>query len=126
MAITLNGIVNGLTAIEKPDGYTNPTVTTFSDYESIATLNLTVLKATVENATPSVTMTNIFNDGTIGLVKQVTDILAGDYLATATVTAYAELIRLTNNYSSINGDGDYLTSTPNSYQCTLKLYVKTA
>lgn len=126
MAITLNGVVNGLTATEKPSGYTNPTVTTFSDYESIATLNLTVLKSTVENATASTTMTNIFNDATIGLVKQVTDILAGDYLATATVTAYAELIRLSNNYSDVNGAGAYLTNTPNSYQCTLKLYVKTA
>ena len=126
MAITLNGIVNGLTSNEKPSGYTDPTVTIFTDYESVATLNLTVLKSTVENATASVTMANIFNNGTIGLVKQVTDILTGDYLATATVTAYAELIRLSNNYSDVNGGGAYLTNVANSYQCTLKLYVKTA
>ena len=126
MAITLNGVENNLTSNELPTGYTVPTVATFSDWEYKSTLNLTVLKATVENATASITMDNIFDDGTIGLTKQVTDILAADYLATATVTAYAELVRLSNNYASINGAGTYLTSTANSYECKVLLYVKTA
>ena len=126
MAITLNGVENNLTTNEKPSGYTDPTVTTFTDWEYKNTLDLTVLKATVENATASTTMANIFNDAAIGLTKQVTDILAADYLASATVTAYAELVNLSNNYSDINGSGVYLTDTANSYQCTVILYVKTA
>lgn len=126
MAITNNGTSNELTANEKPSGYTDPTVTKFTDHEYVSTLNLTVLKATVENATASTTMTNIFDDVAIGLDKQIDDILAADYLGTATVTAYAELVGLTNNYSAINGSGVYLTDTAASYQCTVILYVKTS
>ena len=126
MAITNNGTVNSLTSNEIPAGYTRPTVTTFTDFEYKSTLNLTVLKATVENATASTTMANIMADATIGITKQITDILAADYLATATVTAYADLINMSNNYSDVNGSGDYLTDTAASYQCTVILYVKTA
>lgn len=126
MAITLNGVENNLTNNEKPSGYTDPSVTTFTDWEYKNTLDLTVLKATVENATASTTMTNIFDDIAIGLTKQVTDILAADYLATATVTAWAELVNLSNNYSDINGSGEYLTDSTAKYQCKVILYVKTA
>ena len=124
MAITLNGVENNLTSNELPTGYTLPVVTTFEDFEWRNTLNLTVLKSTVENATASTTMTNIFDDAAIGLTKQVTDILAAAYLASATVEAWAELVSLTNNYSSINGEGIYLTDTTNSYQCKVIVYVK--
>jgi len=125
MAITNNGTKNSLTANELPSGYTKPVVSTFTDYEYSRSLTISVLKATVENATASTTMTNIINNATIGITKQITDILAADYLATATVTAYADLVGLSHNLAAINGSALYLTNTPLSYICTVNLYVKT-
>ena len=126
MAITNNGTVNSLTVNQIPSGYTRPTVTQFTDFEYKRTLDLTVLKSTVENVSASVTMTNIIGNGSVGITKQVTDILAGDYLASATVTAYADWIGLSNNYSNLDANGDFLKSTANSYQCEVILYVKTS
>ena len=126
MAITFNNTSNELTANEKPSGYTDPTVTKFATVAGVhvTTLNLTVLKSTVENATASTTMTNIFNDATIGLNKQLSDIVSAAYSATPTVTAYGELVGLSNNFSGVNGDATYLKNTAASYTCTVKLYVK--
>ena len=126
MAIALNGVKNSLTNNQIPTGYSRPAVTTFDDQESIAEYNLTVLKATVENSDPAVTMANILNDAVIGLTKQITDILDADYIATQTVTAWADFTHLSNNYTGISGEGDFLTDTANSYQCKVILYVKTA
>jgi len=122
MAITNNGTVNNLHISLLPSGYTRPTVTTFTDYEYVNDLSLTVLKATVENATASTTMANIIANATIGITKQITDILAADYLATATVTAYASLDSLSTNMAT----EVWLDDTAVSYTCTVKLYVKTA
>lgn len=124
MAITNNGTVNRLRAEELPVGYTRPVVTTFTDHEYTRSLTLSVLKSTVENATASTTMTNIISNATIGINKQITDILAADYLATATVSAYAELIAITLNLANITGTGDYLKNTAASYVCTVRLYIK--
>lgn len=124
MAITNNGTVNSIQVGNLPTGYTRPTVTTFSDYEYKRTLTLNVLKATVETATGAATMTAIIANATIGITKQITDILAADYLATATVTAYADLTHLTHNLAAINGSGDYLKNIALSYVCTVDLYVK--
>lgn len=126
MAITNNGTVNSLPTNQIPAGYTRPTVTTFTDFEYTSILSLTVLKATVENATASTTMTNIIGDAAIGITKKITDILAADYLASATVEAYADFIELSNNFSSLDGKADFLKTTANSYQCKVILYVKTS
>lgn len=124
MAITNNGTVNGLVAAALPSGYTLPTVTTFTDYQYSRTLSLSVLKSTVENATATTTMANIIANATVGITKQITDILALDYLATATVTAYAEITHLTLNLAEVHGNADYLKNTAASYVCTVQLYVK--
>lgn len=125
MAITNNGTKNSLPLAQLPTGYTVPVVTTFTDWEYKRTLTLTVLKSTVENATASTTMTNIFNNATVGLNKQIVDIVAADYLATATVTTYADLTALTTNVSSTSsGDGTWMKSTAVSYTATVNLYVK--
>jgi hypothetical protein len=126
MAIVNNGTKNSLTPNELPSGYIRPTVTTFADYEYSRTLTLNVLKATVEAATGAATMAAIIANATVGITKQIDAILAADYLATATVTAYADLVGLTHNIASINGAGDYLKNTAVSYVCTVNLYVKTS
>ncbi len=124
MAITNNGVVNSLPANQLPSGYTRPTVTTFTDYEYTRTLSLTVLKATVENATRSTTMTNIIENATIGLEKQIVDIIATDFVASETVTTYGKWTVFSNNFVDVTGTGTALTNTAASYTCTVILYVK--
>ena len=127
MAITNNGTKNSLPAAKLPTGYTVPTVTTFTDWEYSRILSLSVLKATVENATPATTMTNIFDDAAIGLDKQIVDIVAADFLATATVTTYAELTDLTTNIVDVSsGDGTWMDDTAVSYVARVILYIKAA
>jgi N-acetylglucosamine kinase-like BadF-type ATPase len=127
MAITNNGTKNSLPADQIPSGYTRPTITTFTDWEYQRTLTLSVLKSTVENATNSTTMTNIFDDAVVGLDAQIEAIVAADYLATATVTTYADLRGLTTNVSDTNdGNGIWLDDTAVSYIATVILYVKVA
>jgi len=124
MAITNNGTVNSLPAAQLPSGYTRPTVTTFTDWEYQRAITLTVLKATVENATRSTTMTNIIGDGTIGLTKQIDDILANDFESSSTITAYLNWTGLSNNFVDVTGTGTALADTAASYTCACTLYVK--
>jgi len=126
MAITNNGTKNSLPSTQLPTGYSRPSVTTFADWEYKRTLSLTVLKSTVENATPATTMANIIANGTIGITQQIDDILAADFLASATVTAYADWTSLTTNYVATTGTDDFLTDTAVSYTCGVTLYVKAA
>ena len=73
------------------------------------------------------TITDIFDDAVVGLDKQIEDIVAADFLASATVTTWAELTALTTNQATVSsGDGTWLTNTALSYVATVKLYVKTA
>jgi len=125
MAIVNNGTRVSLQAVQLPTGYTLPTVTEIADYDYISDLTLNVLKSTVENATDATTLTNILGDAAIGITKQITDILAADYLATATVTAYADLTGINHNIVAVNTTNFY-DNTAVSYVCTVRLYVKAA
>lgn len=127
MALTHNGVRNSLSAGQLPSGYTRPTVTTFSDQEYLFTLNLTVDKATVDDATASTTMANIISNATIGLDKQVEDIINNDFDTTGnTVTAWTDWTGLSNNFTDTTGAGDFLTTATCDYECTVKVYVKVA
>ena len=122
MAIVNNGVKNSLPDGNLPSGYSKPAVTEFTDFEWKNDLKLTVLKSAVENASGAITMAAIVSN----LVAQVDAILAADYIATQTVDAWADLISISNNYKSLRGDADWLTTTVVSYDCTIKFYVKTA
>lgn len=122
MAIVNNGVKNSLPDGNLPSGYTKPAVTEFEDYEYTNDLKLTVLKSAVENANGAVTMAAIVAD----LVSQIDAILAADYISTQTVDAWSDLISMNNNYKSLRGDADWLTTTAASYNCTINFYVKTA
>jgi hypothetical protein len=125
MAITNLNTVNKLPASQIPSGYTLPVVASFKDWTWRRTVTLSVLKATVETATPSTTMAAILANATIGVNKQVTDILAADFLATKTVTSFSELISLRLNTEKINvDDTTYLDNTAESYLCVVVIYVK--
>ena len=126
MAITNNGTKNNLPANQLPSDYTKPAVTAITGALYPRELTLEVLKATVENADPKVTMANIIADAAIGITKQVTDILAADFVATRTVTAHAVFYDLKTNYSDLDTTGDYQTTTAPKYICKVKLFIKTA
>jgi len=123
MAITNNGTKVSLSTNFLPSGYTAPSTTTFTDYEYVRNITLSVTKATVENATKATTLTNIVDDVTVGIDKQITDILAADYLATATVTAFTELYKIDSNIEAGTGS-DFYNNTAVSYTCYVRLYVK--
>ncbi len=123
MAVTYNGCTFELGNEQKPSGYTVPVVSKISGEEWAGTVVLSILKATVENATQSTTMTNIFDDATIGIDKQVNDNLDADYIASQTVTAHAELIKLTTNIHGLSGSGVWLQDTAVSYLATVKVFV---
>ena len=125
MAITNNGTKVSLSTNFLPSGYTAPSTTTFTDYEYVRNITLSVTKATVENATKATTLTNIVDDVTVGIDKQITDILAADYLATATVTAFTELYKIDSNIEAGTGS-DFYNNTAVSYTCYVRLYVKAA
>lgn len=124
MAITNNGAVNNLPESQIPSGYSRPEVTTFTDSQYTRVLSLSVLKATVENATRSITMTNIREDATVGINKQIVDIIAADFVASETVTTYARWTELDNNFTDISGTSTVMTDTAASYVCTVILYIK--
>ena len=123
--LTNAGTTNTLANV--PTGYTRPTVSTFTDWEWKQTVVLTVLKATVDEATAVATMAAIISNGTIGITFQVSALVTAAFdVAGATVTAYADWRGLTNNYASASTAGDHLKSTACSYSCTVDIYVKTA
>jgi len=122
MAITNNGTKNSLKDGQIPTGYTKPTVTEFTDEEYVNELDLIVPKISVENASNSITMAGIIS----AITTQIDAILAGDYIATQTVDAWADLISLSTNLKSSLGDADWLNNSAVNYIAKVKLYVKTA
>ncbi len=123
MAISNLGCVNNLPISQKPTGYVDPVVATFTDWEYTRTLTLSVLKSTVENASAATTMANIIGNATIGLNKQIADIIAADYLTTPTVTTYGILTGLNTNMV-VDASNNYLTTTATSYICNVQIYIK--
>lgn len=127
MALTHNGVVNSLPETQKPSGYTDPTVTTFSDWEYKRVAVFSIAKTAVENATPATTMTNLIDDATNGIDKLVEDELNNDFDTTNTVTAYSDWTGLTTNQTPETGSGsNWLDTTAEAYQCTVSIYVKIA
>lgn len=125
MAHTNNGTKVSAPDEQLPSGYTRPTITTFSDHESVRRVQLSVLKSTVENATANTTMANIIGNGSIGVTKQVTDILAADYLSSVTLTAYADIVKIQDN-STPQSTGNFFKNAAASYLVDVDIYVKTS
>lgn len=123
MAVTFNGTSNELPSGKVPTGFTDPTVTkvTVTGDTYISTHSIEIAKATVENATKATTLANIFDDVAVGLDKQMGDICANDFNASATVEAHAEVIDLVSNQVP-NATSDFLDDTATKYVATVKLY----
>jgi hypothetical protein len=124
MALTYNGTSVEIPAAQLPTGYVKPVVTKFSDYEYRSEVTLNVLKSTVDNATETTTFANILTDGTIGLNKQVSDILTADLDTVGnTVDAYAELRSIGTNMVLTGG---LYTDAATSYVCSVPIFAKTS
>ncbi len=84
---------------QRPSGYTDPGGTNLTNPQpEYRNFKITILKATVENATKATTFDNILTDATIGIEKQVADKLAADELGTtATVNYNIDWKSISNN-----------------------------
>lgn len=127
MALTHNGTVTTqLPSSRVPSDYTHATISTFTDHEYESTeRTLTVLKSTVENSDRSTTLLNIIDNVTIGVDKQVEDLITAEFDVTNTVTSYAVITGIDSNQAA-SGSNDFYTDTAMSYSCTVKFYVKSA
>lgn len=121
MAIVNNGTKVAIKVV--PAGYVLPTVTDFNDPTHESNYTLDVLKATVENADPKITLANILGNATIGITKQITDILANDFVATNTVVAYAVVKIISNNVIS-DTSPDFWLNNAVKYVCEVTLFTK--
>ena len=124
MAITNNGTKNSIPADHLPSGYTRPSITEFTDWKYKRRVTLNVAKATVQNATAATTMTNIIGNGTVGVTKQVDDILAADFLGSATITAFADIVSIQTNITDLGGASALWTNAAVNYVCIVDIYVK--
>ena len=122
--ITNNGTLNEIGDNQLPAGYARPAVVTFADFEYLKTVQLSIPKATVENAAAATTLANILANGAVGINKQVTDLITADFDATKTVTIFSRLKSLQNNYQSMAGDSPAFTNAAAAYLATVEIYVK--
>lgn len=126
MALTNAGTLVQLPSSRIPSGYTLPTVSSFSDWEyESSERTLSVLKSTVENSNKATTLANILANATIGINKQVTDLVNAEFDVTNTVTCYAVLTGIDSNQAA-SGSTDFYNDTAMSYSCKVKFYVKSA
>lgn len=125
MAHTNNGTKVSAPDEQLPSTYTKPTITTFTDHEHVRRVTFSVAKATVEHATANTTMANIIGNASIGVTKQVTDFLAAEYISSLTLTAYADIVAITDN-SLPQSTGNFFKNAAAAYLVTVDIYIKTA
>ena len=123
MPIVNNGTRVDLRSSLIPTGFTAPSVTEFTDFECKTKTQISVLKSTVENSDRATTLTNIIEDATVGIEKQIEDKLTADYIGTNTTTFFAVLIDLNSNIPA-DKDNDFYTDTAVSYVATVEYFVK--
>ncbi len=126
MALVNNGTIVSLPTSQLPSGYSIPTgVTTFTDSVWTMKVELSILKSTIQDATPSTTMGNIISNGTIGVDKQVDDIIAADFLTGPSTTYYTDILVLKTTQSDVLGTNDvWLDNVALSYLVTVQVYLK--
>lgn len=121
MAIVNNGTKVSIKVV--PAGYVFPVVTDFTDPTHQSNYTLDVLKATVENADPKITLANIIGDVGIGIKKQIDDLLANDFVNTNTVEAYAVITKVSNNVIA-DTEADFWLNNALKYVVDVTLFVK--
>lgn len=98
MALVANATKLSMDATKRPSGYVDPGGSNLaSSQPTYQNLSLSIAKATVENATKATTFLNIRTDATIGIEKQIADLLTNDMDITQTITYNIDWKNITNN-----------------------------
>ena len=98
MALAAQSTKISVDSTKKPDGFTDPGGSNLSSSQpKYANLSLSVLKATVENATKATTFDNIRTDGAVGIEFQVAARLTNDMDVTKTITYNIDWKDIRNN-----------------------------
>lgn len=120
MAIIVNGTVNNLPVSQLPTGYTPPTITRILDFHYRYDVMIPLTWSTIINSTNPITnMTSIVT----GVNNAVTTLLSLDFLATATVTAYAVINGLDININT--SDPTHLTNAYSpGFEVQVTVFVK--
>lgn len=126
MALVDNGLKVSLDSGQVPAGASTQSVTEFTDHEYVREEVFNVAKSTVEDASKATTFDNILNDTSVGVKKQVTDLLTADYIGTNTVTYFSEITYITSNIAGNNAASDFYSNAAINYVCIVKIYIKTA
>jgi len=119
MAITNNGLNLKGDALDEATalGATIPANTEFTDFQYLHEPTIIVTKASVENASATVTFDAIVASLQTTLNAQVTN----DYDATKTITSFATCSKI-----SEDGDDPKYTDSVTNYTCLCRLFVKEA
>ncbi len=126
MAVVDNGVKVSVPEILIPSGAAAQAVTEFTDFKYTRDLTLSVTKVSVDSSLKSDTFDDIIDEATIGIKKQVLDLITADFDDTAnTVTYYTEYLTLKNN-QGVSVDTEFYTDTAESYTCTVKVFIKTS
>lgn len=125
MAVIDNGIKIEIGDSLIPDGFNAPVYTEVSDFEYKREYQLSVLKSTVENAAKETTFGNIINDATIGILKQINDLVVADYIGTNTVNYHTVWKSISSNLQRSKAN-DFYAATAFSYICIVDVFIKTS
>ena len=120
MAITNNGTRLLIPTRQVPDGLSLTAATTFTDIQYRRTLELSTLKSLADGATSIITVTAIVAD----IASQVDAIIAADFIATATVDFWTDIVSLTSTNTPNGGDDAWLSDVAPSYITNVVIYVK--
>jgi hypothetical protein len=124
MAVVDKGIKIDLPEALVPDGFSAPSYIEVSDYEYKREYQLNVLKSTVEDADKAVTFDDIIDNATIGILKQINDIIVADFVGTNTVDYHTEWKRISSNLQRSKAN-DFYAATAFSYICNVEVFIKT-
>ncbi len=121
MALAAQSTKISLDSTKKPDGFTDPGGTNLSSSQpTYENLSLSVLKATVENATKATTFDNIRTDGTIGFEFQVAALLTNDMDVTQTITYNIDWKDIRNNQIFTE---EFYSDVANSFVAIVDVYI---
>lgn len=127
MAITKNGVfLDRLSSALIPSGADigQPTVKTISP-EYCREETIEVPRATVETAVKATTFENVINDVTVGVDKQILDIVTADYIATNDVEYDYSVLTISSNKIPSTST-EFYTNVADVYKVLVELNVKTS
>ena len=121
MALAAQATKISLDATKTPSGFTDPGGSNLSSSQpTYENLSLSVLKATVEDSTKATTFDQIRTDATIGIEKQVADLLTNDMDVTATITYNIDWKDIRNNQIFTE---EFYSDVANSFVAIVDVYI---